>query len=130
MCDEDRLGDFIYIEGEGYIHEDYCVYCEQCDEYFRAGYGCHSDITGEDYCCESCLEEAERSYKEENWHYSEYDDEYFEDEDDVVTLKRGTCDEISISIDSADRLVDDGEAILINGKYYDAEWAEEVLDEA
>lgn len=130
MCDEDRLDDFYYIEGEGYIHEDYCTYCEQCDEYFREGCGYHSDITGEDYCCESCLEEAEREYKEENWHYSEYDDEYFEDEDDVVTLKRGTCDEISICIDSVNRLVESGEVICINGKYYDADWASEVLDEA
>lgn len=130
MCDEDRLDDFYYIEGEGYIHADYCVYCEQCEEYFREGYGCHSDITREDYCCESCRDNAEQEYKEEHWHYSEYDDEYFEDEDDVVTLKRGECDEISICRDSVDRLVDNGEAICINGKYYDAEWASEVLDEA
>lgn len=128
QCDEERLDDFIYIEGEGYIHKDYCIYCEQCEEYFREGHGYYSEITGEDYCCEDCREEAERSYKEENWHYSEYDDEYFED--DVVTLKQGACDEISICRDSADRLVDNGEAICINGKYYDAKWAEEMLDEA
>jgi ferredoxin len=129
-CNENRLDDFIYIEGEGYIHEEYCTHCEQCDEYFREGCGEYSSITGEDYCCESCREEAEREYKEEHWTYSEYDDEYFEDESDVVTLKRGACDEISICRDSADRLVDRGEAVLIKGKYYDAEWAECILDEA
>jgi hypothetical protein len=129
-CNENWLDDFIYIEGEGYIHTDYCTYCEHCDTYFREGCGYYSEITGDDYCCESCRDEAEREYKEENWHYSEYDDEYFEDESDVVTLKRDTYDEISISRDSADRLVDRGEAVLINGKYYDAEWASKVLDEA
>lgn len=130
MCDEDRLDDFIYIEGEGYIHTDYCGYCENCDTYFREGCGEYSSITGEDYCCEDCREEAEREYKETHWTYSEYDDEYFEDDDDVTTLKRGACDEMSISRDSVERLVERGEAICINGKYYDAEWAEEVLDEA
>lgn len=129
-CNENRLDDFIYIEGEGYIHDDYCSRCEHCDTYFREGCGYYSEITRDDYCCESCRDEAEREYKEENWYYSEYDDEYFEDESDVVTLKRDTYDEISISRDSADRLVDRGEAVLINGKYYDAEWASKVLDEA
>lgn len=129
-CDEDRLDDFHYIEGEGYIHEDYCISCEQCEEYFREGCGYYSSVTGEEYCCEDCREEAEREYKETHWTYSEYDDEYFEDESDVVTLKRGTCDEISICIDSVNRLVESGEAVCINGKYYDAEWASEVLDEA
>lgn len=129
-CSSEDLGDFIYIEGDGYIHIDYCIYCEECDEYFREGYGEYSHITGETYCSESCRDEAERHYKEDNWTYSEYDDEYFEDEGDVTTLKRGACDEISISIDSADRLVGNGEAICINGKYYDAEWAESILDEA
>lgn len=128
-CDENDLDDFIYIEGEGYIHEEYCTRCESCDEFFREGCGYYSEITGENYCCEDCRDDAERHYKEENWTYSEYDNEYFEDSDDVTTLKRGACDEISISIDSADRLVDRGEAVLIKGKYYDAEWASEVLDE-
>jgi hypothetical protein len=129
-CDENDLDDFIYVEGEGYIHEDYCTRCECCDQYFREGCGEYSHITGECYCCESCREDAERSYKEENWHYSEYDDEYFEDESDVVILKRGICDEMSICIDSVNRLVENGEAICINGKYYDAEWASKTLDEA
>lgn len=129
-CDENELDDFIYIEGEGYVHEDYCERCEHCEEYFRAGCGYYSEITRDEYCCELCREEAEREYKETHWTYSEYDDEYFEDASDVTTLKQGSCDEMSISRDSADRLVDRGEAILINGKYYDAEWAASILDEA
>lgn len=129
-CSAEELDDFIYVEGEGYIHEDYVERCEECEEYFREGCGYYSEITELYYCCEDCRDEAERRYKEENWSYSEYDDEYFEDEDDVTTLKQGSCDEVSISRDSADRLVERGEAICINGKYYDAEWAECILDEA
>lgn len=130
-CSEECLEDFYWVEGEGWIHYDYCHCCPHCnEEYVFDDRGYYSEITGEEYCCEDCREEAERAYKEEHWTYSEYDDEYFEDESDVVTLKRGACDEISICRDSADRLVDRGEAVLIKGKYYDAEWAECILDEA
>lgn len=129
-CSDEELDDFIYVEGDGYIHEDYVVRCEECGEYFRDGCGYYSEITEESYCCEDCRDEAERRYKEENWTYSEYDDEYFEDEDDVTTLKRGSCDEVSISRYSAERLLCNGDAICINGKYYDAEWAQCILDEA
>lgn len=128
-CSENDLDDFIYIEGEGYIHEEYCIRCECCDEFFRKGCGYYSEITEKNYCCEDCRDDDEREYKETHWTYSKYDDEYFEDSDDVTTLKRGACDEISICRDSADRLVDNGDAVLIKGKYYDAEWASEVLDE-
>jgi hypothetical protein len=132
-CADNDLDDFIWIdngENYGYFHSDDVSYCEECREDFVTDNGYYSEITQETYCCEDCRDEAERRYKEENWTYSEYDDEYFEDEDDVTTLKQGACDEVSISRDSADRLVDRGEAICINGKYYDAEWAQCILDEA
>lgn len=129
-CNENYLDDFYYVEGEGYVHYDYCTYCEVCDTYFMDGQGYESEITGNTYCCESCLEDAEREYKEENWTYSEYDDEYFEDEDDVTTIKQGNCDEMTISVDSANRLVTRGEAILLDGKYYDKDWAISALENA
>lgn len=133
QCDDEDLEDFRWVdngEDEGYYFWDEVSYCEACDTDFVTDHGYYSEITQESYCCEDCRDEAERSYKEENWTYSEYDDEYFEDEDDVTTLKQGSDDEISICRDSAERLVDRGEAICINGKYYDAEWAQCILDEA
>lgn len=132
-CSENCLDDFVWIgnsENEGYFHSNNVSYCEECNCDYVTDNGYYSEITHEGYCCESCRDDAERRYKEENWHYSEYDDEYFEDEDDVTTLKQGAYDEVSISRDSVERLVDSGEAICINGKYYDAKWAKEVLDEA
>lgn len=126
-CDEDRLDDFVYVEGEGYVHMDDVEYCPHCDEPFLPGFGEYSTITGESYCCMSCMEDAEHDYKEENWHYSEYDDDYFEDEDDITTLKRGSDDEITISVDSAESLVVDGEAICVDGRFYTIEFAREAL---
>lgn len=133
LCDEEDLGDFRWVdngEDEGYYFWEEVSYCEECQEEFVTDHGYYSEITHGSYCCEDCRDEAEDKYKEENWHYSEYDDEYFEDEDDITTLKRGDDDEVTICVVSADRLVYRGEAICINGKYYDAEWAECNLDEA
>lgn len=49
--------------------------------------------------------EAEEDYKRENWYYSSYDDEYYEDEDDVVEVfvwneKSNIYDRETISQDS------------------------------
>ena len=32
------------------------------------------------------MEDAEYDYKRDNWFYSDFDDEYFEDEDDIVEI--------------------------------------------
>lgn len=132
-CDDGDTEDFVWIDNSddyGYFHSDDVSYCEECCEDFVSDNGYYSEITQDSYCCEDCRDEAERRYKEENWTYSEYDDDWFEDEDDVTTLKRGSGDEITICTDSAERLVCNGEAICINGKFYDTEWAECILDEA
>ena len=128
-CSEDCLDDFEYIEGTGYVHYDYCTRCEECDEYFMGGDGYLSEITGESYCCESCREDAERRYKEENWAYSSYDDEYFEDDDDVTSYVDEYGDNTSISVDSVESLVDRGKVIKVGGKYYSAGWAAKILEE-
>ena len=84
-CDAERLDDFYYIGGE-YYHEDDVVFCPECDEAFLPDEGYYSELTEEDYCCESCRDRAEQEYKEENWTYAEIDDEYFEDKDDVTSV--------------------------------------------
>ena len=92
-CNEDRLEDFTYIdEFDGYYHYDDYYTCPRCDRYyldsryydFDCGY--YSELTGEDYCCEDCLLEAEEDYKRENWYYSSYDDEYYEDDEYVIDV--------------------------------------------
>jgi hypothetical protein len=93
------------------------------------GDGYHSDITGEDYCCESCMEDAERDYKENNWYWSEYDGEYFENQSDVTEWVNEDGDVQTISVDSLDRMLDCGSAIMVGGRHYNAEWAAKILEE-
>lgn len=47
----------------------------------------HSEITEEDYCCEECRKTAEQTYKKENWHYSDYDEEYYEHAGDITVYR-------------------------------------------
>lgn len=129
MCDAEELDDFHYIEGEGYIHDDYCTLCPHCEKYFRDGNGEYSHLTDFDYCCESCREAAEQTYREEHWAYSEYDDEYFEDEADVTSFVDECGDTVSISVDSMDRLLDSGECVMVNGRCYNSKWAAKILEE-
>lgn len=68
-CDEYELDDFVSIDGD-YYHEDYVSYCDYCEEAYLSENGIYSDITGEDYCCGDCKEEAERQYCED--HPDEY----------------------------------------------------------
>ena len=85
--DEDWLeegnNDFRYFNGNWY-HEDDILECERCgNEFLSPEYydsydtdGCHSDVTGESYCCEDCMEEAEKEYKKANWYFSDLDKSY------------------------------------------------------
>ena len=84
-CDSDRLEDFIYIELlDEYHHVDDVSTCEECGAYYLDSDGCYSEVTGQYYCDSDCCHTAEERYKERHWTYSDYDEEYFEDPDDVV----------------------------------------------
>lgn len=86
-CDEDDLEDFVEWRGD-YYHMDDCFRCPECNEWipYRAaeeGRMYYSDITEEDYCCDYCLQEAERRFKEDYWWYSELTEDYYETEDEL-----------------------------------------------
>ena len=56
------------------------------------------------------MEKAEKSYKEENWYYSDYDREYFEEEEDISyylhwNRERDDYEERTISVASLNRLL-------------------------
>ena len=109
QCDADDLSDFIYIENlYEYHHIDDCERCDNCGEWFLSDNDYYSDLTGYNYCCESCMNNAEEEYKSENWYYSDFDEEYFEDEDDItVVYHYAPCvgyNAISISLKSLDRI--------------------------
>lgn len=84
-CDTDDLDDFIWLDSlEEYHHQDDVISCGNCNRYCLRDDSYYSTIMEDYYCCESCREKAEGKYREENWYYSDYDEEYYEDEDDIT----------------------------------------------
>jgi hypothetical protein len=85
--DVDNLGDFVWIEcDQCYYHKDDVEECPICGRAFVKSDGSYSEMTEKEYCKDDCADRAEEQYKQEFWHYSEYDAEYYEDEDDITTF--------------------------------------------
>ena len=83
--DVENLGDFVWIESEDvYYHKDDVSECPICGKAFVTSEGAYSEMTELDYCSDNCADKAEENYKKERWHYSEYDDDYYKDEEDVT----------------------------------------------
>ena len=124
-CDTNDMGDFIWVnEEDGYYHYEDVSTCDQCGGHYLSDNGCYSDLTEGDYCCSSCLEKEEDRYKEENWSYSEYDSEYFEDSDDVVEYMTwwahcGRYEQSTISRDTLSQKLEDGDFYEVDGVFYD-----------
>lgn len=94
-CDCNNMDDFVWVEcEEEYHHEDDVSRCPHCGEYYLDDKGHYSEVAEETYCCKDCLEKGEQEYKEENWFYSEYDDDYFEDEDDVTSFMEWNAEQL------------------------------------
>lgn len=88
-CDTNNLADFYWIESRyEYHHKDDCVKCVDTDDWEVRTDAHYSELTEEYYCELSALEDAEQDYKESNWAYSEFDDEYYANDDDVVSYLR------------------------------------------
>lgn len=85
-CDSDNLDDFIWIESQqAYFHQDDVVCCADLDDdYFVREDAYYSKLTECYYSKYSALEDAESEYKESYWTYAEFDEEYYENEGDVV----------------------------------------------
>lgn len=126
-CDCEDLEDFYYIDGaRGYYHHSDVSTCEECSEMFMPdeGRSVYSDITEEWYCCSDCRESAEQEYKESNWEYSEYDDEYFESVETFYNLEGDVYVERTISPESLEDLGDN--VVEVNGALY---LKSDILDE-
>ena len=124
-CDADDLDDFVWIdELDEYHHKDDVVSCDNCDRYHLREDSYYSTLTEEYYCCESCMEKAEKKYKKENWTYSDYDDDYFEDETDLThylrwNQKTESYEERSISESSLIELLRNEEFYEFDNVYFD-----------
>ena len=85
--DVDNLGDFVWIEcDQCYYHKDDVEECPICGRAFVKSDGSYSEMTEMEYCKDDCADRAEELHRQEFWHYSEYDAEYYEDEDDITTF--------------------------------------------
>ena len=126
----DDRDDFKLFKGRWY-HEDDIVTCPHCGskmlnpDYYGADDDVYySEITGKSYCDPDCRDEAEEEYKKEYWFYSDYDGEWYEDKDDLVTYQKYNCItgeymEKTISKDSYFDLIDNNELHLWGGLYFD-----------
>ena len=88
-CNINDLGDFIWIESlDEYHHKDDVDTCPVCGRRFVKVDREVSEITDELYCKAECQKKAEYDYKKENWFYSQFDDEYYENADDVMKVNQ------------------------------------------
>lgn len=124
--DVDDLEDFRYISSCGeYHHHDDTVFCDWCESYCLTGDSVYSEITEEYYCCKQCREDAENSYKESNWHYSEYDKAWFEDSDELTEIQIWNSQEKvyksqTIHFNTIESLLENGLIVCFEEKYYDS----------
>ena len=110
--DVDNLEDFIYIERlNEYHHEEDCTQCDACGEWLVKEDATYNSDAEAYFCNDQC----EAKYIKANFYYSEYDDDYFHNEDDITSIQ--TWDEetqsykrISISCLSRDYLIREGKA--------------------
>ena len=81
-CVEMGNGDYAYY-GRYCNGYDGVYRCPECEEYYLKEDNCYSEITGEDYCCETCRHEAEQRYMEryadrDGYLYDDVEGEWFD----------------------------------------------------
>lgn len=108
--DVDNLDEFIKV-GDDYYHKDDVVKCAHCGEYLVKDDSHYNDDAEEYFCNDEC----EVKWKKENWYYSEYDDDFYPDEDEITTLftwdsSTGSYKGQTISHSSLSYLIDSDQA--------------------
>lgn len=123
-CDINNLDDFLYIESLGqYHHYEDVVCCDECGTNELEDNAVYSEITEEYYCCEECKEIAEKKYKERNWYFSDFDNSYYPNGEDITTFNRWERNmkqyvPATIAIDSLDENLKSGVISEVKGNYY------------
>lgn len=115
-------GDWKFCADSEYHYIDECCQCSHCGEWICNDDAYYSELTGDDYCCADCMEKAERDYKEDYWYYAEWDNDYFEDKDDVTTIYNKFGHEITISKDSLNELINNREVVPVEDDEDGIEW--------
>lgn len=123
--DANNLDGFTWIASRSeYHHDDDCTTCDECQEWILHKDARLSHLTGESYCCDKCMEKAEKVFKQDNWYYSEYDDDWFEKADEITRIQvwmetENRYKETSISIETWDKLIKEEKAWEFDGKTFD-----------
>ncbi len=127
-CDSDDLSEFTYWS-DNYYHEDDLDECPECGgtmlspEYY-ADELFYSEITGEHYCCQKCKDAAELQYKKDNWHYCDFDQKFYEQDDILTTYnawneEKGVYETKTVNIDMVDVYVNCEILFRIGNELYD-----------
>ena len=131
-CSENRLDDFERFDGSWY-HSDDLKKCPVCGEvmlsekYYEERLS-YSELLDMYFCSSECMNEAECEYKKEHWFYAQYDDEYFEDEEEITTFitlntQTGLFEKETISVSYLQELVESGEMVRMGETYYETKLA-------
>lgn len=123
-CDSDDLDDFKWIERyDEYYFVDDCEFCADTDRWELTEDCIYSELLDAYYYDEDTMAEDEADYKKENWTYSEYDQAYFEDEEDVATIWKWNPDiqdyeETSIYVGTLLGLLKEKKLFVYEGEVY------------
>ena len=123
--DTDNLDDFVWVESkEEYHHENDCVCCEECQTNILEDDAMCSEITEKYYCCEECMKKAEDEFKRKNWYWSEYDDAWYENLNDITRIhiwneSEGVYEEKSICIDTLNGLIENEDVWQLGEDVFD-----------
>lgn len=125
-CADDWMEDFHWVDSrEEYHHKDDVFLCPECKCWELKGQEHHSDITGKDYCCSECRKTAESNYKQINWYFSDFDQDYYEEPEEITTFNSWNpalqCYlERTISRITLDKMVSMGLMFFFAGEYCNA----------
>lgn len=116
--DVDNLDDFQEINGTYYHMED-CTQCDICGTWVVKNDARYNSDAEAYFCNEEC----EKGYIEENYYYSEYDDDYFHNSDDITKINVWSDDEqcyrvITISKLSLQNLINSRKAFGANQTWF------------
>lgn len=94
-CDYYGHDDFVQWDDGEWYHRDEMVSCPNCGECFPDPemYGSlrgveYSELTEQYYCCCDCVCDAEDDYKDAWWFWSDFEEEYYENRDELTEYLR------------------------------------------
>ena len=116
--DVDNLEDFVLI-GDDYYHLDDVTHCDQCGKLIVMEEAAYNSEAEAYFCSDGCQQE----YIRKNFFYSEYDDDYYWNEDDLAKInawdeESQSYREMTISKLSLNQLINSSKAFGANQTWF------------